>query len=63
MKDPILAETPSTSLSGVEVAVGVDETVIDTDPLDVAVLPVADEPEKLVDDELKDLEDELAPSW
>lgn len=63
MKDPILAETPSTSLSGVGVAVGVDETVIDTDPLDVAVLPVADELEKLVDDELKDLEDELAPSW
>ena len=63
MKDPILAETPSTSLSGVGVAVGVDETVIDTDPLDVAVLSVADEFEKLVDDELKDLEDELAPSW
>ena len=59
----MLAETPSTSLSGVGVAVGVDETVIDTDPLDVAVLSVADEFEKLVDDELKDLEDELAPSW
>lgn len=37
--------------------------MVDTDPLDVAVLPVADELEKLVDDELKDLEDELAPSW
>ena len=63
MKEPICAETPSTSRTGDGVGIGVDEMLDDVEMLDSAMLAVADELSKLVEDEIEKLEvDEVAPS-
>jgi len=64
LNDPICAETPSTSGTGVGVDVGVDKRLDDVDTLDAVALAEADELERLVEDESNELEeDETAPSW
>lgn len=63
MNEPICAETPSTSGTGVGVDIGVDETLDDFDTLEAVVLADADELERLIEDEIKELEGiEVAPS-